>query len=93
MGRPPPPSTAPHQACILILERNQGIRNAMTAEKKGNPMMGKTNYCPNCNYLRIDIEFSTCPKCGIIIEKYFAAKKKREKPTEKTSSDENKRKT
>jgi len=55
--------------------------------------MEKANYCPNCNYIRIDIEFSTCPNCGIIIEKYFAAKKKKENRTEKTSSDGNKRKT
>jgi hypothetical protein len=55
--------------------------------------MEKTNYCPNCKYIRIDIEFSTCPKCGIIIEKYFAAKKKKEKPTEKISPDEDIRKT
>ena len=55
--------------------------------------MEKTNYCPNCKYIRIDIEFSTCPSCGIIIAKYFAAKKKKEKPNENTSSDKNTRKT
>jgi hypothetical protein len=65
----------------------------MTAENKGNPLMEKTNYCQNCNYIRIDIEFSTCPSCGIIVEKYFAAKKKKEEPAGNTSSDENTRKT
>jgi hypothetical protein len=47
-------------------------------------MMTKTNCCPNCNYIRIDFEFSTCPFCGIIVEKYYAAKEKKTKMKETT---------
>lgn len=54
--------------------------------------MEKTNFCPSCHYLRVDIEFSTCPKCGIIIKKYLATKKRKEEPPDKPSSDENRRK-
>ncbi|HEU5359677.1 MAG TPA: hypothetical protein VFU42_00810 [Candidatus Deferrimicrobiaceae bacterium] len=38
--------------------------------------------------MRVDIEFSTCPKCGVIVEKYVAAKKKEKKPPEKPPSGE-----
>jgi hypothetical protein len=34
--------------------------------------------------MRIDIEFSTCPFCGIIVEKYYASKEKKTKMKETT---------
>lgn len=33
--------------------------------------MEKTSNCPKCNYVSTDEEFSVCPKCGIIIKKYY----------------------
>ena len=33
--------------------------------------MEKTANCPKCNYVSADEEFSLCPKCGIIIKKYY----------------------
>ncbi len=47
-------------------------------------MINKTNCCPNCNYIRIDIEFSTCPFCGIIVEKYYASIERKTKIKEPT---------
>lgn len=33
--------------------------------------MEKTATCPKCNYVSPDAEFTLCPKCGIIIKKYY----------------------
>lgn len=33
--------------------------------------MEKTSTCPKCNYVSTDEEFNLCPKCGIVIKKYY----------------------
>lgn len=37
--------------------------------------------CPKCGYSSRSKEFSTCPKCGVIIKKYFEVQRKRFKNT------------
>lgn len=79
----------PQDGLVEIRSEPENTERQDPAETEGILPMGKTNFCPSCHYLRVDIEFSTCPKCGIIIEKYHATKKRKEKPPEKPSSDEN----
>lgn len=53
--------------------------------------MKRTSSCPKCNYVSLDAEFELCPKCGIIIEKYFLIleRKATEEAQAKTRHDEN----
>lgn len=41
--------------------------------------MEKTSKCPKCNYISTDEEFTVCPKCGIIIKKYYETLETRQK--------------
>lgn len=53
--------------------------------------MEKTSNCPKCNYVSADEEFSLCPKCGIIIKKYYErleARQKLEAKREKEAEEE-----
>jgi cation transport ATPase len=33
--------------------------------------MEKSKTCPKCAYSSVDEEFSICPKCGVIVKKYY----------------------
>ena len=49
--------------------------------------METSKYCPNCEFAS-EIEFSECPKCGIILEKFHIVKEKTtEVPKEQNDQD------
>ena len=53
--------------------------------------MGDVNKCPKCGFEDIQTKFSVCPKCGVIIYKYYQTEEK--KPAKLVSQSKERSKT